>query len=89
MMKSFFARYRPNFAHTDRCAGGGCGRRAAVELLHARTMDARRSGARLAQRVPVRIKLDDVPADFALVSGRTATVSIGSISWWRKASLHC
>lgn len=31
---------------------------------------------RLAQRVPVRIVLDDVPADVRLVSGRTATVSV-------------
>ena len=31
---------------------------------------------RLAQRVPVRIKLDDVPPDIALVSGRTATVEV-------------
>ncbi|HEX7790301.1 MAG TPA: HlyD family efflux transporter periplasmic adaptor subunit, partial [Afipia sp.] len=31
---------------------------------------------RLAQRVPVRIVLDDVPADTVLVSGRTATVEV-------------
>ncbi|WP_298670359.1 HlyD family secretion protein [uncultured Sphingomonas sp.] len=31
---------------------------------------------RLAQRIPVRIKLDRVPADLRLVSGRTATVTI-------------
>lgn len=31
---------------------------------------------RLAQRVPVRIKLDSVPADTVLVSGRTATVEV-------------
>ncbi len=31
---------------------------------------------RLAQRVPVRIALDDVPATVQLVSGRTATVSV-------------
>jgi RND family efflux transporter MFP subunit len=37
---------------------------------------------RLAQRVPVRIKLDNVPPQIRLVSGRTATVSIGKISWW-------
>jgi RND family efflux transporter MFP subunit len=39
------------------------------------------SWVRLAQRIPVRIKLDDVPPDL-LVSGRTATVSIGKIKWW-------
>jgi RND family efflux transporter MFP subunit len=40
------------------------------------------SWVRLAQRIPVRIKLDNVPANLALVSGRTATVSVGKIDWW-------
>jgi RND family efflux transporter MFP subunit len=40
------------------------------------------SWVRLAQRIPVRIKLDNVPPDLLLVVGRTATVSIGKISWW-------
>jgi RND family efflux transporter MFP subunit len=40
------------------------------------------SWVRLAQRIPVRIKLDDVPPDLLLVAGRTATVSVGKISWW-------
>ena len=31
---------------------------------------------RLAQRIPVRIALDDVPANFRLIAGRTATVSV-------------
>jgi RND family efflux transporter MFP subunit len=34
------------------------------------------SWVRLAQRVPVRVALDDVPADTALVAGRTASVTI-------------
>ena len=40
------------------------------------------SWVRLAQRIPVRIKIDDVPADLLLVAGRTATVSVGKITWW-------
>ena len=40
------------------------------------------SWVRLAQRIPVRIKLDNVPPNLLLVAGRTATVSIGKISWW-------
>ena len=40
------------------------------------------SWVRLAQRIPVRIKLDDVPPDLLLVAGRTGTVSIGKIRWW-------
>src|SRR6516165_4386543 len=39
------------------------------------------SWVRLAQRIPVRIKLDDVPPDLLLVAGRTATVSVGKIKW--------
>jgi HlyD family secretion protein len=31
---------------------------------------------RLAQRVPVRVSLDDIPADGTLVAGRTATVEV-------------
>jgi RND family efflux transporter MFP subunit len=34
------------------------------------------SWVRLAQRIPVRIKLDPVPEDIRLIAGRTATVSI-------------
>jgi RND family efflux transporter MFP subunit len=34
------------------------------------------SWVRLAQRIPVRIKLDEVPDDLRLIVGRTATVSI-------------
>jgi len=34
------------------------------------------SWVRLAQRIPVRIVFDDVPADFRMIAGRTATVSI-------------
>jgi multidrug resistance efflux pump len=34
------------------------------------------SWVRLAQRVPVRIALDNPPADVALISGRTATVTL-------------
>lgn len=50
---------------------------------------------RLAQRIPVRIKLDGVPDQTRLVSGRTATVSVGAagrsprldfLGFWRKAA---
>ena len=34
------------------------------------------SWVRLAQRIPVRTVFDDVPADFRMIAGRTATVSI-------------
>jgi multidrug resistance efflux pump len=37
------------------------------------------SWVRLAQRIPVRIALDEVPADFRMIAGRTATVSVRDI----------
>jgi multidrug resistance efflux pump len=35
---------------------------------------------RLAQRIPVRIALDEVPGDFRLIAGRTATVSVQTVT---------
>jgi multidrug resistance efflux pump len=34
------------------------------------------SWVRLAQRIPVRVQLDEIPADFRMIAGRTATVSV-------------
>ncbi|WP_246043365.1 efflux RND transporter periplasmic adaptor subunit [Aquitalea aquatilis] len=34
---------------------------------------------RLAQRIPVRITLDEVPADFRMIAGRTATVAVVAV----------
>jgi multidrug resistance efflux pump len=38
------------------------------------------SWVRLAQRIPVRVALDEVPTDFRLISGRTATVSVHGLA---------
>lgn len=40
------------------------------------SVDAAFSWVRLAQRIPVRIRLDHVPANIRLIAGRTATVTI-------------
>jgi multidrug resistance efflux pump len=37
------------------------------------------SWVRLAQRIPVRVALDEIPADFRMIAGRTATVSVSGI----------
>jgi multidrug resistance efflux pump len=37
------------------------------------------SWVRLAQRIPVRVQLDEIPKDFRLIAGRTATVSVRGI----------
>jgi multidrug resistance efflux pump len=38
------------------------------------------SWVRLAQRIPVRVALDEVPTDFRMIAGRTATVSVRDLS---------
>ncbi len=40
------------------------------------TIDPTFSWVRLAQRIPVRVKLDSVPPDIRLIAGRTATVTV-------------
>jgi multidrug resistance efflux pump len=37
------------------------------------------SWVRLAQRIPVRVQLDEIPADFRMIAGRTATVSVRGV----------
>lgn len=44
------------------------------------------SWVRLAQRIPVRIALDEVPADFRMIAGRTATVSVREIASLAKSN---
>jgi multidrug resistance efflux pump len=38
------------------------------------------SWVRLAQRIPVRVALDDIPKDFRMIAGRTATVSVRGLA---------
>lgn len=38
------------------------------------------SWVRLAQRIPVRVALDDIPNDFRMIAGRTATVSVRGLA---------
>jgi len=40
---------------------------------------------RLAQRIPVRVALDEVPPDFRMIAGRTATVSVRELAEARAA----
>ncbi|SIT46807.1 p-hydroxybenzoic acid efflux pump subunit AaeA [Paraburkholderia ribeironis] len=42
------------------------------------------SWVRLAQRIPVRVALDEVPDDFRMIAGRTATVSVQDLSPLRR-----
>ena len=43
---------------------------------------------RLAQRIPVRIEIDEVPANVLLAAGETATVSVGSLATAGSGSMH-
>lgn len=43
------------------------------------------SWVRLAQRIPVRVALDEVPPDFRMIAGRTATVSVRELAEARAA----
>ncbi|MCC8396684.1 HlyD family secretion protein [Paraburkholderia sp. MMS20-SJTR3] len=45
------------------------------------------SWVRLAQRIPVRVALDEVPADFRLIAGRTATVAVRDLSPVRRRAV--
>ncbi len=51
------------------------------------------SWVRLAQRIPVRVALDEVPPDFRMIAGRTATVSMRDLSpigrRWRLRGFRC
>ncbi|MCW1430173.1 efflux RND transporter periplasmic adaptor subunit [Novosphingobium sp. JCM 18896] len=53
------------------------------------TVDPTFSWVRLAQRIPVRVKLDHVPADTRLIAGRTATVTVEPARWDDKAAGTC
>ncbi len=46
------------------------------------------SWVRLAQRIPVRIQIDDVPTNVRLIAGRTATVSIDAADMVHGSPLH-
>lgn len=47
------------------------------------------SWVRLAQRIPVRVRLDKVPADMRLIAGRTATVTVQPASANGKQPVAC
>jgi multidrug resistance efflux pump len=62
--------------HVDSVAGGIADRERQDSASLLANVNPTFSWVRLAQRVPVRIALDHVPAGVRLVSGRTATVEV-------------
>ena len=86
-------RHRPAGRHqgdgrAERCCAGTC--RASSPAIEDRdrtqgsnllpNVNPAFSWVRLAQRIPVRVALDEVPADFRMIAGRTATVSVRDLA---------
>lgn len=67
---------RPLWGHVDSIAAGVTDRQQNASGVLLPNITPTFSWIRLAQRVPVRIVIDHVPAGIRLVAGRTATVSI-------------
>jgi RND family efflux transporter MFP subunit len=62
--------------HVQSIAAGIEDRDRSNGIYFVRYVDQGVEWVRLAQRIPVRVALDEVPADFRLIAGRTATVSV-------------
>jgi RND family efflux transporter MFP subunit len=67
---------RPLSGHVESIAGGIVDRERTDQQGELANVNPTFSWVRLAQRVPVRVKLENVPDDVALVVGRTATVTV-------------
>jgi RND family efflux transporter MFP subunit len=67
---------RPLSGHVESIAGGIVDRERSDQAGELANVNPTFSWVRLAQRVPVRVKLENVPDDVALVVGRTATVTV-------------
>jgi multidrug resistance efflux pump len=62
--------------HVDSIAGGIADRERSASADLLANVNPTFSWVRLAQRIPVRIAFDRLPAGFRLVTGRTATVEV-------------
>ncbi|WP_206239883.1 biotin/lipoyl-binding protein [Novosphingobium terrae] len=67
---------RPLWGHVDSLAAGITDRQQNASDVRLPNITPTFSWIRLAQRVPVRVVIDQVPTDIRLVAGRTATVTI-------------
>jgi RND family efflux transporter MFP subunit len=64
------------YGHVESIAGGIEDRERSASSNLLSNVNPTFNWVRLAQRVPVRVKLDNPPADVRLIAGRTATVSV-------------
>jgi RND family efflux transporter MFP subunit len=64
------------YGHVESIAGGIEDRERSASANLLPNVSPTFNWVRLAQRVPVRVKLDNPPADVRLIAGRTATVSV-------------
>ena len=67
---------RPLYGHVESIAMGIADRERALSGDLLANVNPTFNWVRLAQRIPVRILLDEVPPDINLVVGRTASVTI-------------
>ncbi len=68
----------PLHGHVESIAGGIADRERGEDAGLLANVNPTFSWVRLAQRIPVRVTLDDVPPAVRLLPGRTATVTVGS-----------
>jgi hypothetical protein len=62
--------------HVESLAGGVADRDRSTSSNLLSSVNPTFNWVRLAQRIPVRVALDEVPDDFRMIAGRTATVAI-------------
>ncbi|EHH67832.1 efflux RND transporter periplasmic adaptor subunit [Gluconobacter morbifer] len=70
--------HEPLFGHVESVTLGIASNNALVNKQGLPTVDPVYTWVRLAQRIPVRVKIDTVPKDLTLAAGMTATVTIVS-----------
>ncbi|MFT8808301.1 efflux RND transporter periplasmic adaptor subunit [Gluconobacter sp.] len=68
----------PLFGHVESITRGIASNNALVNKQGLPTVDPVYTWVRLAQRIPVRVKIDKVPEDLTLAAGMTATVTVVS-----------
>ncbi|GCE83813.1 efflux RND transporter periplasmic adaptor subunit [Komagataeibacter diospyri] len=70
--------HEPLFGHVESITRGIASNNAATSIQGLPAVDPVYTWVRLAQRIPVRVKIDSIPSDLVLAAGMTATVTVVS-----------
>ncbi|GAN87720.1 HlyD family secretion protein [Komagataeibacter intermedius] len=70
--------HEPLFGHVESITRGIASNNAATSIQGLPAVDPVYTWVRLAQRIPVRVKIDSIPPDLVLAAGMTATVTVVS-----------